>query len=444
MSNPRLIALNAFMKIEYDYAYSNIVLGNLFKEYKLDFKDKSFISALIYGVIERKIEIDYLISLYSTIKIKKISKINLSILRFGIYQIIYMDKIPNSAAINESVKLVKKKKQIKSVGFVNAILRAVDKNSNNIPMPNYKKDMIKYLSIKNSCPEWLLNFWINAYGKEISLEIIKSFNDIPSVMIRVNTLKNTSEELIEILKKEKIIATKSLIENALEIKHFESIFESNSFKQGRFIVQDLSSQICCEILNPLENQVVIDVCAAPGGKTFNIAQRMKNKGKILAFDIYEHRINLIKNAAKKLKINIIQAIVKDSQKENKNFILADRVLCDVPCSGLGIIKRKPEIKYRDQSVINNFSDIQYNILCNSKKLVKLSGLLVYSTCTLNPKENSFIANRFLEENKDYESSEIVLPKRLKRYIDEPNNQLTLFPNTNQTDGFFIAKFKRKN
>lgn len=442
MDNARLIALKALLKVQYEDAYSNIVLDNMLSKSNLSKKDKSLVTAIFYGVLERRIELDYIISIYSNIKIKKISRDNLEILRMGIYQIKYMDKVPNSAAINESVKLAKIRKQSKSTGFVNAILRSVSRNIDNITLPDKEKDMLEYLSIKYSCPKWIIKHFIKAYGLGNAKEIISSFCGSPPLVIRVNTLKNSTEELINILESEGIKTKLLLLKDSLEINLSSSLAESEAFKEGRFHIEDLASQICCEILDPKEGQTVIDVCAAPGGKTFNIAQGLKNKGKILAFDIYEAKVNLIKEGANRLGIKIIDASVRNAAESKAKLLLADRVLCDVPCSGLGIIRRKPEIRYKNEEILDSLTSLQYRILCNSEKFTKENGILVYSTCTLNPLENSYIAEKFLREHINYKPYEIKLPNGIKRGIKEPLNQLTLFPNINNTDGFYIAAFKK--
>ena len=214
------------------------------------------------------------------------------------------------------------------------------------------------------------------------------------------------------------------------------------YKQGLFHVQDEASQLCCKILAPCENSIMTDVCSAPGGKSFTAAQLMKNRGSITACDLYRSRLRLVENGAKRLSIDIIKTLEGDSSKLSLDFC-ADRVLCDVPCSGLGIIRRKPELRYKKDFGFDSLPEIQYSILCRAAELVKSGGLLVYSTCTLNPDENNLNASRFLEEHSNFEAEKIILPKNIKRGIDEKDNELTLFPHINNTDGFFISLFKRK-
>ncbi len=442
MTNIRFIALKILEKIEQDNAYSNITLDKVLKNYDVSVRDSAFICNLVYGVIERKLQLDYIISSYSKIPIRKVSTDVLTALRMGIYQVLFMDKVPDSAAVNESVNLVKKCKKKSATGFVNAILRNVLRNRNSLPMPNKEKDRLKYLEVKYSCPAELILFWEEAYGLEFTEELLKSLQEKPNLIIRVNTLKNSRQELEKILNSEGVkTEIVEEMENALILKGSGSISNLKSFSEGRFHVQDLASQVLCEILSPKESEIVADMCSAPGGKSFTLAQIMNNIGGIYAFDLYDHKVKLINDGAKRLGINIIDARVRDALSDDSNLEMADKVLCDVPCSGLGIIRRKPEIRYKDLQVLENLPNLQYNILCNSERFTKVGGVLMYSTCTLNPKENGEIATRFLDEHKNYVPYDIQGIK-LKRTIDEPNNQLTLMPNINNTDGFFIAAFKK--
>lgn len=442
MTNIRFIALKILEKIEQNNAYSNITLDKVLKNYDVSVRDSAFICNLVYGVIERKLQLDYIISSYSKIPIRKVSTDVLTALRMGIYQVLFMDKVPDSAAVNESVNLVKKCKKKSATGFVNAILRNVLRNRNSLPMPNKEKDRLKYLEVKYSCPAELISFWEEAYGLEFTEELLKSLQEKPNLIIRVNTLKNSRQDLEKILNSEGVkTEIVEEMENALILKGSGSISNLKSFSEGRFHVQDLASQILCEILSPKESEIVADMCSAPGGKSFTLAQIMNNIGKIYAFDLYDHKVKLINDGAKRLGINIIDARVRDALSDDSNLEMADKVLCDVPCSGLGIIRRKPEIRYKDLQVLENLPNLQYNILCNSERFTKVGGVLMYSTCTLNPKENGEIATRFLDEHKNYVPYDIQGIK-LKRTIDEPNNQLTLMPNINNTDGFFIAAFKK--
>lgn len=439
--NTRNVAFKILLAVEQDGAYSSIAINNSIKENKLVSLDASFVSSLVYGVLERKLLLDYIIKQYSKIPLKKIELKTKIILRLGILQLIFMDKVPESAAVNESVKLAKKHKLQNSAGFINAVLRSITRAQIKYTLPDYNKDNVYYLSVKYSCPRDIIKLWIDSYGEKITEIILKSLSGRPSLTARVNTLKTTPDNLIELLKSEKITAEKSSVdENAVILSKTGSIETLNSFKNGEFYIQDLSSQLCVKALNPKPRDIVLDVCSAPGGKSLTSAQYMKNLGKIFAFDIHPHKLKLINNTAKKLGITCIYTDIRDAEKDTRDLPLADKVLCDVPCSGLGIMNRKPEIRYKDDILNDELPKLQYKILCNSSRYVAVGGVLVYSTCTLNPEENNKNAERFLSEHSDYEPYKIDIG--LEKAIDEPDNMFTIIPGINRCDGFFISAFRR--
>ncbi len=442
-ANPRTVAFNILFKIEKDDAYSSILLQNSIKENKLSKLDSAFVSALVYGVLERQMTLDYIIKQYSKIPLRKIEKKTIIILRMGLYQILFMDKVPDSASVNESVTLAKKQKLMQSSGFINGILRSFLRADKVYKMPD-EKDRIKYLSVKYSCPEDIISMWINSYGENNTIGILESLSERPPLYARVNNLKTTADSLIEEFDKCGIKATKvPFLKSALAIENTGSIERLKAFKFGLFYIQDLSSQLAVDLVNAKPHHLVMDVCSAPGGKSMGMAINMENKGKVFAFDMYDQKINLINSSAKRLGINIINASVRDAQNDNRDFPLMDKVLCDVPCGGLGILRRKPEIRYKKDVLDNNLPEIQYEILKNNSKYVSFGGTLIYSTCTLNPKENAQVADRFLAENPDFEPLAVKLPEGVSRGIEEKENQLTLFPHINGTDGFFVALFRKR-
>ena len=439
--NTRNLAFKVLLSVEQNGAYSAIALNNSIKENKLSPLDASFMSSLVYGVLERRLLLDYIIKQYSKIPLKKIELKTKIILRLGILQLLFMDKIPESAAVNESVKLAKKNKLQKSAGFINGILRNITRAEIKYTLPDKNKDKANYLSINYSCPRDIVELWIKSYGDSITETVLKSLSGRPELTARVNTLKTTPEKLIEELKSEGVEAERSELEaNALMLKNTGSVEKLKAFKDGKLYIQDLSSQLCVKALDPQPRDIMLDVCSAPGGKSLTSAQYMNNRGKIYAFDIYEHKLKLIEKSAERLGITCIITDVRNASEDKRELPLADRVLCDVPCSGLGIMNRKPEIRYKEKILDSSLPKLQYKILCNSSKFVAVGGTLIYSTCTLNPAENNENAERFLEEHPDFEPVKIDLD--VKRAVDEPENMLTLFPEINPSDGFFIAAFRR--
>lgn len=443
MSNPRNTALNVLMKIEQDNAYSNIALNNAIRENKLSGVDSSFVSALVYGVLERKITLDYIIKQYSKIPLRKIEIKTKMILRLGILQLIFMDKIPESAAVNESVNLAKKHKLQKSSGFINGILRSITRSEEKYKLPD-KSDRVLYYSVKYSAPQELVKLWINSYGELNTEQLLKSLGGRPKICARVNTLKNDKNSLIAELAKENVKAEEiPFLENAVSLTETGSIERLSAYKSGKLHIQDASSQLCVDFLSPKPREVLLDICSAPGGKSFTAAQYMCDRGKIFACDLYNHKLKLISDGAKRLGIHSIVTLKRDGASSDVSLPLADKILCDVPCSGLGILSRKPEIRYKDNLITADLPELQYKILCQSAQYLANGGRLVYSTCTLNPAENNKNARRFLEEHPDFYGVKLSLPPQINRAIDENDYEITLMPHTSGTDGFYIAVFGKK-
>ncbi len=433
----RQIAYEILLKIEKEEAYSNLAIDSAVQMYNPDSTDCAFISRLVYGVTERKITLDYAISHYLSKPINKTKPEILTILRLGAYQLLFMNKIPQSAAVNESVKLAKSNKCDFASGLVNAILRKIGQNGLNI---NDNLTETERFSVTYSMPEDTVKFLIHHYGEENTKEFLKASLEPKEIFIRVNTVKTTTEELKALLLKENVKVFDTYLENALKIEVSNAVYNLESFKNGLFHVEDLSSQLCVEALEMFPEATAVDVCAAPGGKTFTVAQYMENKGTLYSCDFYSQRTELIKEGADRLGLDCVKPFVNDATVFNENLPQMDRVLCDVPCSGLGIIGKKPEIKYKKLDATKSLLPIQKQILETSSKYVKSGGRLVYSTCSVNPNENRKICDAFLKENPDFYSVK-ALPE-VERAVDE-GDYLTLFPHKNNCDGFFIAVFKRR-
>ncbi len=433
----RQIAYEILLKIEVSEAYSNLAIDSAVKMYNPDSTDCAFFSRLVYGVTERKITLDYAISQYLSKPIKKTKPEIITILRLGAYQILFMDKIPQSAAVNESVKLTKNNKCEFASGLVNAVLRKIGQNG---LVFNNNLTETERISVTYSMLEDTVKFLIHHYGKENTEAFLKASLEPKEIFIRVNTVKTTKQNLKELLLKENVKVFDTYLENALKIEINNAVYNLESFKNGLFHVEDLSSQLCVEALELFPEATAIDVCAAPGGKTFTAAQYMENKGILYSCDIYSQRTDLIKDGAERLGLDCVKPFVNDATVFNEELPQMDRVLCDVPCSGLGIIGKKPEIKYKKLDDTKSLLPIQKQILETSSKYVKSGGRLVYSTCSVNPNENRKICDAFLKENPDFYSVE-VLPN-VERAVDE-GDYLTLFPHKNNCDGFFIAAFHRK-
>ena len=441
MKNARTAAYTALLQVDVNAGYSNIVIDKAIKEADLDQRDASLAAAIFYGVLERRITLDYIINQFSRIPVKQMTPDILEILRMACYQILYMEKIPHSAAVNEAVNMAKQTKGGKSPGFVNGVLRGLLRGKEQIQMPNEKKEPLHALSIMYSCPQWLIQLWQEAYGKEHTLGILKSFFDKPPLYARVNTTKITTEQLIERLEKENVCAKAvSWLPGAVELEQTGSVAHLQAYEEGLFHIQDISSQLCCSVLAPKPGQTIADLCAAPGGKTFTMAEQMENQGKLLSFGKYKGKVGLIRQGAKRLGLSIVEASIRDSSNPKEKLLFADGVLCDAPCAGLGIIRRKPEIRYKPQEELKDLPLVQRSILKEAAKQVKPGGTLVYSTCSLNPAENGEVADWFLKEHSDFKAKPLNLPASIKQVVDQSDNQITLLPHIHGTDGFFIAVF----
>ncbi len=435
MADSRQIAFEALFKTEKQGAYSNITIDAFLSKAKLDTRDKSFVSALFYGVIERKLTIDYQLQLYLDKSIKKLKPEVLTILRMGAYQILFMDKVPTSAAVNESVNLTKKNRCSFASGLVNAVLRKVDKGG--IILPD-EKNFTEHLSIKYSCPQWLVEKWLREYGTKDTEGLLAHSIGVPPIYVRVNTTKTSIDKLTAILTGEGIKVTDTDIPDALIIDLFgKDIEKLESFKDGLFHVQDVSCQLCSMALSPRSGDTVFDLCSAPGGKAYTTCELMGDSGCVLCFDIHKSRVELIESGAKRLGLNSIKASVSDASVYNQGIGYADKVLCDVPCSGLGIIARKPEIKYKNPDELKDLPAIQLSILKNGSKYVRSGGILVYSTCSVSKDENEAVCTEFLKTDNRFESI-IPLPEISDKKF------LTLMPHKFGGDGFFIAAFKKKD
>ncbi len=419
MVNVRKLAVLALLKVERDGAYSNLTLSTLFKENPdLTSQNKALLSNIFYGVLDRKITLDYYISKLIKTPISKIKPFTLCVLRSALYQIVYLDCIPNSAAVNEAVKLIKSSKVSYQSGFVNAVLRSFLRDGVDLP----KGDTVEEFSVVYSCPQWITGSFIKDYGIDTARKLLEESLKAPPVFLRVNTLKISANSLLELLREQGVNATIADEENAICVTDGINVNSNELFEKGYFHIQDLSSQLCAKLLNAKPGENILDLCAAPGGKSFTVAQYMENKGSITSCDLYEHRTKLIKDGAQRLGIDIIKTKTLDATKKLPFNVLFDAVLCDVPCSGLGIIRRKPDIKYNAAADYNQLSKIQYEILCNAAKMVKKGGRLIYSTCTLRKAENKKTVDKFLADNPDF-----ILKQ-----------DYTYMPHIDGTDGFYTA------
>lgn len=426
MANARELVLKGLCRIEEKGEYSNIALAYVLERDDLSPVDRAFVTELMMGVVRNRLKLDYIIQKFSKIKLKKLSPKVHQMLRMGIYQMVCMDNIPDSAACNETVKLANKYAHGGAKGYVNGLLRSVSREKENIEYPT---DDLNRLSIYYSCPLWLTEKLICQYGADECEKILADSHIKHSPAIRVNRTKITENELIKVLDDEGIKVKATDIENCLLVEGAINVKKSKAYLDGLYTLQGISSMMAVDVLAPKADEFIMDMCAAPGGKTTQIAEIMGDKGKVLAFDIHPHKIDLIKAAAERLGLYSVEAKLGNSAVFIEEYAQkADRVLVDAPCSGIGIIHKKPDIKWqRVEEDIEELVKIQRDILETSSKYVKSGGVLVYSTCTILKEENQEQVQKFLENNPDFELEE---ERQIQTYQKGGN-------------GFYIAKMIRK-
>lgn len=437
MNSARFTAVNVLEDVIYKGAYSNIALNNGLNNSGLNLKDRALATEIVYGTLKYKYTIDCILSSFLKNGLKNIDKFILNLLRISIYQIIYLDKVPEFAVVNEAVEL-SKKKSLKLSKLVNGVLRNYLRNKDK--QYYNKNSYTDKLCFEYSFPDWMVKLFIHQYGKAEAETIIKGLNSTPKVTVRINGLKTTFKKAWdELLENGYNLEDSNICEDAIIINRGSNIEKNPLFKEGCISVQDESAMLAVLSLDLCENMTVFDMCSAPGGKATYIAEKMKNKGHVYAYDIYENKIKLIEKSAERLGIKIIEASIQDAEKYNEKFVKsADRVLIDVPCSGLGIIRKKPEIKWnKSMKQLKDIIKIQRNIMMNSSKYVKKGGKMVYSTCTLNREENEKNVNWFLKNNTDFKLEKINF-ECVDNIIYHNEGYITILPHENM-DGFFIAK-----
>ncbi|MDR1572250.1 MAG: 16S rRNA (cytosine(967)-C(5))-methyltransferase RsmB [Clostridiales Family XIII bacterium] len=425
MDKNRKSAYYTLLDIENNMAYSNIALKHHIRRGKPDVP--AFVRELTYGVIRNRLYLDFVIGNFVKTPIEKMDASDLTILRMGLYQLIFMNSVPEYAAVNESVDLAKRFAAGRE-GFVNGVLRQFIRDKDYVKLPDRSKDELAYLSIKYSYDPWIVKLWLESYDSETVEALLAAGNETPDFSIRTNLLKTSREDLLARLSAKGFDARPSERAPYGLLVDGSNLLYSRFYKNGLFSVQDESSQIAVGILDPKEGETIVDVCAAPGGKSLAMAERMRDRGRIYAWDIYLRKLSQLEQEARRLGIGIVETGTWDATRVNSALInKADRVLVDAPCSGLGVVRRKPEIKYKE--VAGDLKELQakqYEILDASSNYVRPGGFLVYCTCTISRDENQKIVSDFLRKHRGFE--------RL--------DTLQLLPNVDRMDGFFVCKMRR--
>ena len=430
MTGARVCAYKVLKSVSVGGAFSPRALDAEIKAAELSEQDAALAANIVYGTLERESLLDAYIRRELTRKGRPRPEIAV-ILRLSAYQILFCDKIPAYSAINEGVELAKSV-DFRAGGFVNAVLRNIDRHRAESVLPDVEDDPVGYLSLRYSVESWIADEWIREYGFAAAEAILAASEGRPPLTVRVNTLKTDAEALASALEAEGVKAEKHpFVPEMLTVSGTGSVDGLAAYRDGLFHVQDAASAFCCGVLGARSGECVYDVCAAPGGKSFTAAEMMKNEGELRSFDLKEKKLAPIREGAERLGISILTAAARDASEGD--LPEADRVLCDVPCSGLGVIRKKPEIRRKRASDVAELPRIQAAILENSARCVRKGGTLVYSTCTLLRAENEAVVEAFLAKNGGFAPLPFAAPDGREDW------RLTLRPDLNGTDGFFVAR-----
>ncbi|MCH4281422.1 16S rRNA (cytosine(967)-C(5))-methyltransferase RsmB [Mediterraneibacter sp. NSJ-151] len=443
--NEREIVLEVLLEITEQGMYSHIVLRDVLNKYQyLEKKERSFITRVTEGTLEHMMEIDYILDQFSKVKVKKMKPVIRNIMRSAVYQMKYMDSVPVSAACNEAVKLAVRKGFGSLRGFVNGVLRNVARNLDQIEYPTEPRQR---LSIQYSMPEWILNLWLKAYDSDIVEQMLQAFQRETPLTIRCNLRMVTPKQLKEHLEAEGVtVKVHPYLEYAFHISGFDYLGDLESFQNGEFSVQDISSMLVSELAGPKEGDYVIDVCAAPGGKSLHMAEKLNGSGHVEARDLTEYKVGLIQENIERTGLSNVEAVQQDALIFDETSVgKADIVLADLPCSGLGVLAKKTDLKYKaTKEGADSLAKLQREMLKNVQAYVKDEGKLVYSTCTINPAENMDNVHWFLNEYPEFELIDIhgLLCEELQKDVKE-NGCIQLLPGVHQSDGFFLACMKKR-
>lgn len=444
----REAALRALRDVDVKEAYANLALDAHLTRSKLEGRDRALATELVYGVTRRRGSIDWAIGQVATRPMSEIDPWIRNILREAVYQILYMERIPHSAAVDEGVELAKQYGHTGVAKFVNGVLRSLLRKLPTLRWPDPAADPVFALAVRHSYPEWLVTDWTSRFGTDAAVKLMETGNLVPPLTVRANRLKGTRDQVAEALAAEEVRTEPTahspyglVIHDLTSSSYLDRL---KAMKAGLLTVQDESSMLVGPVVNPQPGQVIIDVAAAPGGKTTHMAELMENQGRIVAMDIHPHKVDLIEQNAKRLGATIIEGLCADAREVGKLFAgKADAVLCDVPCSGLGTLARRPDARWRKtpEDVIQ-LVPIQQAILESAANAVKPGGTLVYSTCTIEPRENQELVEAFVAAHPEFRLDDIrpFLPPALA--AEAQHGWVQLLPHVHGTDGFFIARMIR--
>ncbi len=446
MTNTRELALDILVDIDRNKNLSHLAINDTLSNYQyLEKKDRAFLSRLCRGTIENQIQIDYIINQFSKVKVNKCKPVIRAILRMGVYQLRFMDQVPDSAVCNEAVKLAKKRGFKNLTGFVNGVLRTIARSKDDIRWPDEHKNPVQAFSVAYSMPEWLVKEWIREFGMDVTKSMLEAFLLAKPTTIRVQKSNGSKEDLIKMLTKEGVTVTDGdYLEEALKISGYDYLEGMEAFEEGRFQVQDESSMFVGHLAAPEEGMTILDVCSAPGGKSLHVADKLSGTGRVIARDLTPYKVEMIEDNIDRLGVMNMEAQVFDALDFDEEMEeQADIVLADLPCSGLGIIGRKGDIKYNvSPEKMKELSRLQRDILKVVVRYVKRGGILMYSTCTINEEENLKNAQWMCDElGMEMVPFDDLMPEKLSMETAK-DGYIQLIPGQCSCDGFFISKLRR--
>jgi 16S rRNA (cytosine(967)-C(5))-methyltransferase len=435
----RQVALQALTACEKQGAWSDGILRNLIRSSGLDQRDAALATRICYGVQQNLLLLNFWIDRLSSVKTGKLEPAVAGCIRMGMYQIAFLDKIPDSAAVNESVNLAKQVTRNKGAsGLVNGMLRSFVRQKENLPQPQGKER----LSVLYSHPQWLVELFTQELGEESTEELLKANNGEPPTCLQVNTLKATRPQVVEELTQAGVsVEEHPWLNDCLLVTKTGNLEALPAFSEGRVMVQDAAAKLAVLALDPQPGEQILDVCAAPGGKSFGTAMAMENQGTLISCDIHPHKMKLIREGAERLGITCIQTQEQNGKEFRPEWEEKfDRLMVDVPCSGLGIIRKKPDIRYKDPKQLENLPQVQRDILENVCRYVVPGGVLVYATCTVLRRENQDVVEDFLRRHPEFRAEPLAFAQPVG---EVPEGMITLWPHIHGTDGFFFAKLRKK-
>ena len=437
----RQLALETIARIEKEEAYANLALARQLARYDLPGRDRRLLTELVYGTVKAGPTLDWIIEHFSSRPCRRMPFMIWQILRLGVFQLFYLTQIPAAAACNEAVKLAKKYGHPGTVKFVNAVLRNAVRGKDGITYPALAEEPAAHIALKYFHPTWLVERWLTLFGQEETIAACAADNLTPPLVVRTNTLKITREALLARLRQEDVAVKPSLlVPEGIICESHPALSTIQSLRQGLWQVQDESSMLAAHVLAPAPGEIIIDACGAPGGKSTHIAQQMENRGHILSLDIHAHKLALTQENAARLGIDIIETRQADAAAlPQELWASADRVLVDAPCSGLGVLRRKPDTRWRKTpQLLQDLPPLQLAILSSAARCVKPGGVVVYSTCTVEPQENEAVVKSFLARHADFclENAGAHLP------VPRREVMVQLYPWRDGTDGFFLARLRR--